>query len=129
MADETKSPEILAIEQVSKQVDGFKKDLGERANKAEVAEVKALLEDLKKNIGTMSEKQIDERLDKINKANEKFEKQLNEMIEDVQKTKDAKGGEAKKFQLYEQADLQKFINDTFEDNGKGSKTHVKSALS
>jgi HK97 family phage major capsid protein len=128
MADETKSPEILAIEQVSKQVDGFKKDLGERANKAEVAEVKALLEDLKKNIGTMSEKQIDERLDKINKANEKFEKQLNEMIEDVQKTKDAKGGEAKKFQLYEQADLQKFINDTFEDNGKGSKTHVKATL-
>lgn len=125
MAD-TKSPEILAIEEVAKQVDGFKKDLGERANKAEIKEVKDTIEDLKKNIGKYSEKEIDASLDKINKANEKFEKQLNEMVEDLQKAKENKSGERAKVQLFDPADLHKFIKDTFDEDGK--KTNIKSSL-
>jgi len=125
MADETKSPEILAIEEVAKQVDGFKKDLGERANKAEIKEVKDTLDDLKKNIGKYSEKEIDSALDKINKANEKLHTQLEEMLEDVQKAKDNKGGRAK-LQLFDPAELKKFVDDTFVD---GKKTSNKASFS
>lgn len=120
MAD-IKSPEILAIEEVAKQVEGFKKDLGERANKAEIKEAKDAIEDLKKNIGNMSEKEIDSRLDKINKANEKFEKQLNEMLEDVQKAKERGNDTKKSFTLFDEAELKDQVNKMFPSDREKSK--------
>src|SRR5688572_7893551 len=128
MSEVAISPEVEAINKVGEQIKGFEKQLGERASKSEIKEVKETIEDLKKNLGKYSEKEIDAALDKINKANEKFETQLTEMIEDVQRTKESKGEAKSKYQAYDPADLKKFISDTFEEDGKGAKTHVKSTL-
>jgi hypothetical protein len=117
MADETKSPEILAIEKVADQVKDFNKKLGERADKTEVKEVKDLLEDLKKNIGKYSEKEIDAALDKINKNTEKMATQMGEMLEDIQKAKE-NGGKGKVVQLFDEADLQKQVKEMFLDGKK-----------
>jgi HK97 family phage major capsid protein len=127
MADETKSPEILAIEKVADQVKDFNKKLGERADKTEVQEVKNLLEDLKKNIGKYSEKEIDAALDKINKNTEKMATQIGEMIEDVQKAKENKGAR-KSIILMDDADMQKQVKDMFPDirtKTKGGMIHLE----
>jgi HK97 family phage major capsid protein len=127
MSEVTMTPELEAINKVAAQVDGFKKDLGERANKAELKEVKDTIDDLKKNIGKYSEKELDAALDKINKANEKLETQYSEMLEDVQKTKDSKGNKSKHV-LFDSAEVKKFIGDTFEENGSGPKTHKGASI-
>lgn len=125
MADETKSPEIEAIEKVADQVKDFSKQLGDRADKKEVKEVKDTLEDLKKNIGKLTEKEIDERLDKINKANEKLHKQMEEMAEDVAKAKE--GGQGRqKFELFDPAEVKGFVDKTFKDGRKtGEQATIK----
>lgn len=117
MAEETKSPELEAIDKVGKQVDEFKKQLGERADKKEVKEVKDTLEDLRKNIGKYSEKEIDAALDKINKANEKLATQITEMHEDIQKAKE-RGGQSAKLELFDEADLKAQVSKMFPLDGK-----------
>lgn len=113
MADETKSPEILAIEKVADQVKDFNKKLGERADKAEVKEVRDLLEDLKKNIGKYSEKEIDAALDKINKNTDKMATQISEMMEDIQKAKDSGKGARKAFELFDETVLKDQVSKMF----------------
>lgn len=116
MSEVTKTPELEAIDQVSKQVDGFTKQLGDRATKSEVKEVKEAIEDLKKNVGKYSEKQIDEALDKINKGNEKLVTQINEMQADIQRNKDKSG--KRMIQLFDETDLSKQVKDMFPDGKK-----------
>lgn len=112
MANEAITPELEAIDKVAKQVEEFNKKLGERASAKEVTEVKETLEDLKKNIGKYTEKEIDSALDKINKANEKLATQLGEMLEDVQKAKENNGAK-KTLQLFDEADLKTQVGKMF----------------
>lgn len=124
MADEIKSPELEAIDKVADQVKDFNTKLGERASKKDVEAANAAIEDLKKNIGKYSEKEIDAALDTINKANEKLHKQMEEMAEDVAKAKES-GRSSKKVELFDPSDVKKFVEDTFKD---GVKTNQKASI-
>jgi HK97 family phage major capsid protein len=121
MADETITPELEAINKVVAQTADFGKKLGEKADKAEFEKVNTALADLKKNIGKWSEAEIDKSIKEINESSEKMQKQLNEMLEDVQKSKDNKGT-SKRPVLFDEADLQKQVKDFFP--GMKEKTRV-----
>lgn len=123
MAENTKTPELEAIEKVAGQVEDFKKQLGERADKKEFESVQKDLADLKKNLGTWDGDTVESSMKKINDAQEKIQKQVGEMLEDVQRSKETKT--KGKVQLFDPADVAKFAADTFQD---GQKTHNKATM-
>lgn len=126
MATETdiKSPELEAIEQVAKQVDSFKKALGERVEKKEFEEVKGTIEELKKSLGSLSDKDgatVADAIKKINEFQDKALKQIEEMQEDIQKGKETRGGR-KPGQLFDPAEVKAFVEATFDKENQNQKT-------
>lgn len=117
MAEETKSPEILAIEKVSAQVEDFKKELGDRVGKEEFSKAEKALEDLKEGLNKMEEKKIDDTLATINGSITKFGEQLQEMQEELNQAKEGGRGH-KKSGLIDTTDVSKFIENTFVENQK-----------
>lgn len=125
---ETKSKELETMELAIKQVEGFEKILGNKADKSEFAEIKGTLEDVKKSLGTLADKDgttVADAIKKFNDFTDKTVKQLTEMQEDIQKAKDGKKGIDTMKQLFDPADVQKFVNDTFQD---GVKTHQQAVI-
>lgn len=114
------SPEVEAINKVAEQIKGFERQLGERASKQEFSEVQKDLTDLKKNIGNWDGETVESAMKKINDANEKIHKQLEEMAEDVAKTKENGQSSKGKLQLVDHDEVKKFIADTFVDGRKTS---------
>jgi gas vesicle protein len=125
LCDGAQTPELEAITKVSKQVDEFKTQLGDRVLMKDFNDAKKALDDLTKNIGKYSEKEIDAALDTINKANEKLHKQMEEMAEDVAKAKEKGSQGPGKLVLFDPADVAKFVSDTFQD---GHKTNNKATI-
>lgn len=116
MADETKSPELEAIETVAKQVEGFKKDLGDKATKEDLKKFNDSAEkinkdfaELKANLGNWDGESVESMMKKINT-------QLTEMQEDVARTKDSKPGKGK-FQLFDPEEVKAFSKSVWDDNG------------
>lgn len=116
MADEAKSPELEAIETVAKQVEVFKKELGNTATKEEVKKFNDSAEklnkdfaELKANLGNWDGESVESMMKKINT-------QLKEMQEDVQRAKDSKPGK-NKFQLFDPEELKAFSKGIWDDNG------------
>lgn len=124
MAEETKSPELAAIETVAKHVEDFKKDLGGKADKSQFDGIKKDLDDLKENITKWDGDKVSESMTKINDAIQKLEKQAGEMLEDIQRSKESGKGR-KKSLLVDPADVKKFVDDTFKD---GVKTHTGATM-
>lgn len=114
------SPEVEAINKVAEQIKGFEKQLGERASKQEFSEVQKDLSDLKKNLGNWDGETVESAMKKINGANEKIYKQLEEMAEDVAKSKDQGQSSKAKMQLVDHDEIKKFIAETFVDDRKTS---------
>lgn len=115
MADETKSPELVAIETVAKQVDDFKKDLGNKATKEDIKKFNDAAEKLNKdfetlkaNLGNWDGESVESMMKKINT-------QLKEMQEDVARTKET-GGKSK-FQLFDPAEVKAFASGIWDENG------------
>lgn len=119
MAEETKSPELAAIETVAKHVEDFKKDLGGKADKSQFDGIKKDLDELKANINKWDGDKVSESMTKINEAIQNLEKQAGEMLEDIQRSKDSGKGRQKSL-LVDPAEVKKFVDDTFKD---GVKTH------
>lgn len=124
MADETKSPELAAIETVAKHVDEFKKDLGNKADKSQFDGIQKDLSELKSNITKWDGDKVSESMTKINEAIQKLEKQSGEMLEDIQRGKDSGKGRQKSM-LVDPLEVKKFCEDTFKD---GIKTHNAAAM-
>jgi hypothetical protein len=125
--EETKSKELETMELALKQVEGFAKILGDKADKKEFAEIKGTIEDVKKSLGTLADKDgatVSDAIKKFNDFTDKTVKQLTEMQEDIQKAKDNKKG-IDKMRLFDPADVKKFVDATFEDNVK---THNKALI-
>lgn len=123
MSKETISPELEAIAKVGEQVEAFKKTLGEKADAKEFDAVKAEIQSLAKNLGKWDGDTVEESMKKINDAQEKIYKQVEEMMEDIQASKNK--GAKQKFQLFDPADVKKFVDDTFKD---GIKTHNQASF-
>lgn len=119
MAEETKSPELQAIETVAQHVEAFKKDLGGKADKSQFDGIKKDLDELKTNITKWDGDKVSESMTKINEAIQKLEKQAGEMLEDIQRSKESGKGRQKAF-LVDPAEVKQFIDATFKD---GQKTH------
>ncbi len=118
MAD--KSEEIIAIEAIGEQVKEFKKALGDSANKAELKAITDELKALKTGLGDWSAEKIEASMKTINEGITKMGIQVGEMVEDVQKGKDANKGRVKAGQFVSSEDIKKFIETTFIDNKKTS---------
>lgn len=126
MKEEEKSEEVKALEAVLEQAKGFEKVLGDKADKSEFTEIKGTIEDLRKSVGTLSDKDgvsVSDAIKKINEHTDKMVKQIEEMQEDIQKSKETKG--ATKHQLFDPADLKKFTDTTFQE---GTKSHAQSLI-
>jgi hypothetical protein len=110
------SPELKAIDLVSKQVEGFKKLLGDKLDKTEYDNIKGTIEDLKKSLAGFTDKDaktVSDAIKTINDGQEKMLKQIGEMQEDIQKTKDSGTNAKKALQLFDEAALKDQISKMF----------------
>lgn len=117
MAEETKSPELEAIEKVTGQVEDFKKQLGERVGKEEFTKAQKLIDELKEGLGKWEEKKIDDQIGKINDSITKFGTQITEMQEELNQAKEGGNGR-KKLEVVATKDVEDFIKKTFADGVK-----------
>lgn len=120
MANEQMSPELEAIDKVAKQVGDFKKELGTKAAKEDIdklhestVKINKDFEDLKKNLGNWDGDTVEGAMKKINK-------QLEEMAEDVARTKEKNQKRFQKTELFDPAEVKKFIETVFVDGKKTS---------
>lgn len=116
------SPELEAIDKVSKQVDAFNTKLGDKADKAGVDELKKTIDALKNDIGNMSEKEVDKSIKTINDSVEKMVKQMAEMQEDVNASKESKTKTKASIELYDEAEMKKQITAMFPEKGVKAKS-------
>lgn len=123
MSKEVISPELEAIAKVGEQIEGFKVSLGDKADKKEFEAVKQEITALARNLGKWDGDTVEASMKKINEAQDKISKQVQEMLEDVQAKKD-KGGK-NKIQLFDSSDVKKFVDETFKD---GVKTHNQASF-
>lgn len=115
--------EEKAIEEIGKQVAGFKAILGDKADKAQFESLEKQLQDLQKGIKDMEAAKILETITVINKANESIHAQIAEMqekaLEDKEKEKGANGPKAK---FVTRKQVEDFVKDTFGSAVKGEQT-------
>lgn len=121
---EEKSPELLAIEQVSAQFKGFETKLGDKADKAEFEKLNTTLASLQKAIADNDSKAVTAQINEINKATEKLNKQVEEMQAEVQANKDNAGKGKRKLVLFDEKDL----NDQVKAMFPGGREKTKSGL-
>jgi hypothetical protein len=114
----TETPELKAIKEIGDQVEKFNTMLGEKADEAEITQIKADLLALKEGIDTLTGKQVTDLLEKINKQNESLHKQILELQEDADQAKEQTGKKLKKGQLITTKLVQDFIAATFKDGVK-----------
>lgn len=127
MADVMTSPELEAINKVAHQVSEFKTKLGDKADRSQFESVEKEIASLKKNLGNWDGDTVEAAMKKINDGNEKIHKQLEEMQEDVAKSKE-NGARKGKVQLFDPADIKKFIDTVFPQGRHANKdrsTHAE----
>lgn len=122
---EDESDELKAINKISEQVVEFKKTLGDKADKNDFKKINEDLDALKAGLKDWEGKKIEDSIKSINDQITKFGKQIEEMAEDVAKSKDAGATKGKKGELFSHEDVVKFVGDTFKD---GEKTHNKASI-
>lgn len=117
------SPELKAIQDVAAQVAQYKTDLGNKADLAHFKGLEEQIKTLKESLATGSEKTVTQLIKDINTATEKLATQVGEMKEEQNRIKD--GGKAimKAGELFDPADVQKFIDTVFPDKGSKKKSH------
>lgn len=118
--DKGEDEELKAIKKIGDQVEGFKKLLGDKADKEQFTTLETAINELKEGLKSLTGAKIIEKMENINK-------QLTEVYEDVQKAKDngATGNVAGK-PMVSTKDVQDFINATFKEGRKTSeKAEIK----
>ena len=86
---------LEAIEKISAQLDGYKKELADKANTEQFDSISDKLESLEKGFNEMSEKELDKSLEEINGTVKNLLDQVAEMREEQAKLKE-KGAEGRK---------------------------------
>ncbi len=121
--EEDQLTEEKAIEEIGKQVAGFKTILGDKADKAQFEALEKQLKDLQEGIKKMEADKILELITAINKANESIHAQISEMqekaLEDKEKEKGA-GAPKAKFVTHKQ--VEEFVKETFGSAEKDKQT-------
>jgi HK97 family phage major capsid protein len=109
MADENKSPELIAIEKIEKQHESMVEALGEKASKTEMEAIGKDITDVKKFAAEMTEKELDKKIEEINDGLAKQVELVEEIKESVSVMKES--GQGNKFEptLTEEA-LKEYID-------------------
>lgn len=128
-----KSKEIEAIEAIGKQIEGFKSDLGKKADATQfkavedtLLELRALIDKLEgevmgeEELAAEVEEEVEEKMKKVNAFIEKTGKQIAELMEAVNQNKDGVGIKSKKGEFVTRKQIEDFIAKTFVDNQKTS---------
>lgn len=106
--------EIKAIKKIGDQIENFKKILGDKADKNQFEALTNELNELKEGLKSLTGAKILEKMDNINK-------QLTEVYEDVQKSKDnGQGGNTAGKPMLTRKDVEDFVSRTFVDGKKSS---------
>lgn len=116
--------EIEAINKISKQIEGFKTILGDKADKADFKAVEKAITELKEGLSKLEGTKIEEKMTEINKAITKFGEQVTELKEDVAKAKE-NTGKGKPTPFVTTKEIEDFIKSTFKD---GQKTRDHAAI-
>lgn len=119
------SPELKELQGLTAQVKKYEQMLGDKAMKADFENLKKQLDDFQKNVGKMSESEVDARLKVSNDSIEKINKQLGEFAEDLKIAKDKPSKKGLGISLYKQEDLKKVVDTCFKD---GKKTNEQVAI-
>lgn len=118
--------EVAAIKEIGKQVEDFKKMLGDRASKEEFEALKKQLEDLQTGVKDMQAADIVKAIESINKANESIHKQILEMQEKAAEEKEQSAGGARgKARFVTTKQVEEFIKATFGDTAKAQQKKTK----
>jgi hypothetical protein len=110
--------ELEAIEKIGKQIDAFKTTLGDKLDKKDLEAVTNELKALKDGLKDWSGEKIETSMKTINDAISKFGKQLEEMQEDVNKSKETQTNKAKAGQFFDSAEVKSFVESTWKDGRK-----------
>lgn len=91
MADIADNKELQALDKISKQIDNFSKELGEKVSKEEIDDLRDAIESIREIVTAVQadakadeeqEEQMEEEMKKVNEGIAKLAKQLNEIRED-----------------------------------------------
>lgn len=130
MSEEKKGlTELEALEAIKSQVQAFKESLGEKADESKIKDLNAKIEDLQAKLESGEDiKDINERLTKINLANEKLHNAVKQLEIDRLKAQEGNTSTSKSKRLakFKEA-LKSFRDSLFDENGeKKGLRHVKS---
>lgn len=132
---ETKDEEMTeekAIEEIGKQVAGFKTILGDKADKTQFENLERQLKELQEGIKDMQAAQILDSISKINQANESIHAQITEMQEKALEDKEKeKGAGAPKARFVTRKQVEEFVKETFGSAKKeeqGDKSHKETSI-
>lgn len=118
MAEETKSQELLAIEQVAANVEKYKEQLGEKANKEDFEKLETAISELTKGLETMTGKQVTEKMETINSEMEKAFKQILDLQDQLNEQKEKTEKDGKKSNRLTKKEIEDFTKSFFEDGKK-----------
>ncbi len=131
------SKELEAIAKIGEQIEGFKKELGDKVSKASMEEVQAALAEIKKIVESLQseapteeetaamEEELEKKMKSVNDAISKFGKQIEEIQTEMAVNKDKKSKFFGKKEFVKHEDIEKFIKDTFDGS---EKTHNKASI-
>lgn len=106
--------EEKAIEEITKQVAGFKTILGDKADKSQFDALELQLKGLQEGIKKMEADKILESITAINKANESIHSQIAEMQEKALEDKEKeKGATSTKAKFVTRKQIEDFVKETF----------------
>lgn len=115
------SEELKAIKTIGTQVENFKTALGEKADATQFKTLEDQLTALQKDIATMKAEDVLNAIKAINDGNDKIWKQIVELQEEAQRTKEeSEGSDKKPKELFSVKQVEEFVKATFKD---GRKTH------
>lgn len=110
--------EVEAIKKIGVQVEGFKKMLGDKADKAEFDKLQSQIKELADGLKDMEADKISQAIESINKANESIHKQLVELQEAAAAEKEAGQAGSRSGRLVATKDIEDFVKATFVDGKK-----------
>ena len=115
------SEELKAIEEVAKTIEGYKAELGKKAEKADFEKVQGALKDITENISKYNDSEMKEAVKQFNEANEKLNKEITELKEEIREQKDNSKQSFKANELFKSEDVESFVKTVFDGNTKTSK--------
>lgn len=121
--------EVEAIKAIKTQVDNFAKLLGEKADAAEINDLKSQLEELQKGLDTLTGAEVLSQIKNINEANERLYREVVKMQEE--KAEEAEKADAAKKQksLVTTAEVAAFVKNLFPEEGaEKNRSHATMAI-